>query len=423
MQRAIACALLAEGVSILRNPSFCDDAEAALALSRGLGAEVEVSGSTVKISGSPRFRFKAAGEGGAVASTGSEILSCGESGLCIRMFSPIAALLPGERLLEARGSLAKRPMAMVTGPLESLGAEVEIENGLPPIRIRGPMRGGDIGVDGGQSSQLLTGLLIALPLAPGNSSIRVSNAVSRGYLDLTLDTMRAFGVEAKRDADFSMFEVPGGLRYRACDFTVEGDWSGAAFLLVAGAIASADSSASQSDAMTGSLRVEGIQIGSSQPDKAILTVLESAGARIELGDADTVAVSGGDLRAFEFDATDCPDLFPPLVALASACSGRSRIAGAGRLKAKESDRALVLIEEFGALGIKVSREGDALEVQGGTCRAGTVRAHGDHRIAMAAAVAALRAEGSVTIEGSECVAKSWPGFFGDLDSIRLSPRC
>lgn len=433
MQRAIACALLADGESLIRNPSFCDDALAAMELARALGAGVLREPGLVRIGGAARRFSEARGRHPDGDESGiAPRLACGESGLCMRMFTPVAALLPGARTLEAGGSLARRPMEMVSAPLQALGAAAETSGGFPPLRIRGPLRGGSIRVDARASSQLLTGLLIALPFAAESSILNVDNPVSTGYLDLTLDTMRAFGVRAARDSGFTRFDIPGGQRYRACDFTVEGDWSGAAFLLVAGAIAGIRQGAiagSLPDAAAEGITVTGLQRASSQPDRAILDALERAGAGLEFDDARAevrVAPAPG-LRGFEFDARDCPDLFPPLVALASACKGESRIEGASRLKAKESDRASVLIGEFASLGITVRRDGDALAVSGGRLRQGRVDSHGDHRIAMAAAVAALRLDGGagnaagagVEIEGAECVAKSWPGFFDDLDSLRI----
>jgi 3-phosphoshikimate 1-carboxyvinyltransferase len=262
-------------------------------------------------------------------------------------------------------------------------------------------------VDGSASSQLLTGLLIALPLAGQDSLLEVEALASRGYVDLTLATMRAFGVEAERDEDFCRFVIPGGQAYRATEFQVEGDWSGAAFLLVAGAIA----------ARGGALVVEGLDAMSLQPDRAILAALRAAGARVEVTESG-IAVGGGSLEGFRFDATDCPDLFPPLVALATACSGETSLRGARRLRGKESDRAAALREEFGALGARVEVEGDDMVVQGsGRLAGGRVDSRGDHRIAMAAAIAALSAEGPIEIVGGECVSKSWPSFFEDLAAI------
>jgi len=185
---------------------------------------------------------------------------------------------------------------------------------------------------------------------------------------------------------------------------VEGDWSGASFLLVAGAI-------------TGSVTITGLNTASAQADRAILKVLELVGASIEKA-SDAICVARKDLRPFEFDATDCPDLFPPLVALASSCEGRSVIHGLERLTHKESDRACALVSEFSKLGIVVTTKANSMEVTGGNIREAVVDAHNDHRIAMACAVAALRARGNSAINGEACVSKSYPDFFSDLETLR-----
>jgi 3-phosphoshikimate 1-carboxyvinyltransferase len=410
MQRATACALLAAGgESLLRSPSRSADCMAALGLARALGATVVDRGDSFAIRGTEAIGSLPAAAG--PASPASRV-SCGESGLCLRMFSPIAALFASEIELVAEGTLRRRPVGMIESPIVALGAKCRTASGLPPVRVRGPLKGGRARVDGRESSQFLTGLLVALPLAPSDSTIEVEGLASRGYVDLTLDTMRAFGVDVERSADYRSFRIAGGRRYRAADFSVEGDWSGAAFLLVAAAIGAGG----------GSLRVEGLDADSSQPDRAILDALGSAGAELERGAAH-VSVRRGRLEAFEFDASGCPDLFPPLVVLALACEGETRLRGALRLRAKESDRAAALSEELAKLGGKVEVEGDLMRVSGvglasgGRLAGGRADARGDHRIAMAAAVASLACEGPVVIEGAECVAKSWPGFFEDLASV------
>jgi len=421
MQRAVACAALAPGVSTLRNVLFSADCLAALALVEALGARVERRADSVLVEGGILEKAGAAIAGGPSDAGGAappgqseggarRRLSCGESGLCIRMFSPIVALLPGETLLEAEGSLRSRPLSMVEGALEGAGASCTSADGFPPVLVRGPLGGGTVRADARSSSQFVTGLLIALPLAPGDSTVEAEGLVSGGYVDLTLDTMRAFGVEVVKLAGPGgpgvSFAMRGGQSYRAADFEVEGDWSGAAFLLVAGALAAVDEP----------LEVKGLSLQSSQPDRAVVGALASAGAEIEWREG-SLFVSRGVLDPFDFDARDCPDLVPPLVALAAHCRGASRIAGVSRLRAKESDRAGALSEEFAKLGVELRVEGDALVVQGGFVSGGRVEAHGDHRIAMAAAVAGLAASGTVLIDGAECVAKSWPNFFEDLASI------
>jgi len=416
MQRAVACALLASGESVLRSPSRSADCLAALGVARALGAEVLDRGDSISVRG-------IGGEKGGLRprSAPPASVSCGESGLCLRMFSPVAALFESEIELVAQGSLRRRPVSMIEAPLAALGASCSTSGGFPPVRVRGRLRGGRAAVDGRESSQLLTGLLVALPLAESDTVLEVEGLASRGYVDLTLDTMRSFGVEVEGSSDYARFSIPGRRAYRAADFTVEGDWSGAAFLLVAGVLA----------AGSGPLVVDNLDASSSQPDRAVLEALSAAGAEVEVlpaggpgsSGSGSVSVRGRDLGAFEFDARDCPDLFPPLVALALACEGESELRGASRLRAKESDRAAALSEEFAKLGASVAVEGDLMRVRGfGRGRkiaGGRVDSRGDHRIAMAAAVASLLASAPVEIEGSECVAKSWPNFFEDMGRIAV----
>lgn len=408
MQRAVACALLARGGpsgrrSVLRSPSRSADCMAALGAAAALGASVEDLGD--------RFEIEGLDEG-ALRAAASRSLSCGESGLCLRMFSPIVALFPGETELRAEGTLRSRSAAMIAGPLEQLGASCRAEGGLPPVRVSGPLRGGRARVDGRESSQLLTGLLVALPLVGDDSELEVEGLASKGYVDLTLDTMEAFGVHAYHDDAYRQFSVRGGQRYESADFRVEGDWSGAAFLLVAAALA----------ANRSTLEISELCPSSSQPDRAIIEALRLCGAEVEPSQ-NQVRIRHKRLEAFSFDATDCPDLFPPLVVLASACEGQSRIRGARRLRGKESDRAEALRFEFGILGSHIEVEDDLMLVEGvglnsgGHLRGGRVDSRGDHRIAMAAAVASLACESRVEIEGSECVGKSWPSFFDDVATI------
>lgn len=394
MQRAVACAAMADGVSTITNPSLCADAIAACRVAEALGASVT------------RYDDRVVVRGGLSAAPGIVVASCGESGLCLRMFSAIAALLPVDVELRAEGSLASRSVAMVADALEALGVRCSTNGGLPPVRLRGPLRPGRVRVDGSASSQFVTGLVMALAMAGGESTVSVERLASGGYVELTFEVMRAFGAEAERDGTEIRI---AGTPYRAAEYEVEGDWSGAAFMLVAGAVAG-----------RGDLEVVGLRHGSSQPDRAIVTALEAAGAELERVPGG-YRVGGGALLGFDFDATDCPDLFPPLVALASRCRGTSRLTGAARLRGKESDRAAALSEEFGRLGLEVAASGDELTVVGlgdGRLGAGTVSSRGDHRIAMAAAVAALAGSGPVAIDAAECVSKSWPGFYGALDSIR-----
>jgi 3-phosphoshikimate 1-carboxyvinyltransferase len=387
-QRAIAAALLADGQSIILNPSYCDDSLAAMSMAVGLGARVEPQSGELKIIGSVELK--------------EPKLNCGESGLAIRMFSPIAALYPSEITLVGANSLKKRPMVMIEEALNQLGVKCKSTGGFLPLTIQGPLTGGFCEIDGSVSSQLLTGLLMALPLASLDSEIKVKNLKSKPYIDMTTGLLKSFGIEIQND-NYKLFRIKGNQKYTPCSYTVEGDWSGGAFLLVAGAI-------------NGQLSVKGLKTESLQSDKAIIKALESAGANMKIYE-DQINISKSELKAFDFDATDCPDLFPPLVALASFCKGVSTIKGVSRLKHKESDRAATLREEFGKMNISIDINDDVMSVTGGEPAGAHVESHEDHRIAMAVAVTALGATGRVFIRDSQCVVKSYPGFFDDLRTL------
>lgn len=387
-QRAIAAALLADGQSIIHNPSYCDDSLAAMSIAVGLGARVEPQVNELKINGSAVLK--------------EPKLNCGESGLAIRMFSPIAALYPAEIKMVGANSLKKRPMFMIEEALNQLGVKCTSSGGFLPLTIEGPIVGGHCEIDGSVSSQLLTGLLMALPLAAGNSEIRVNNLKSKPYIDMTIQILKSFGISVE-NRDYSLFRIQGNQKYIPQSYTVEGDWSGGAFLLVAGAI-------------NGQLCVRGLRSDSMQSDKLIVNALENAGAHIISGE-NQIEITRSELKAFEFDATESPDLFPPLVALASYCEGISTIKGVSRLIYKESDRAKALQEEFSKMGIKIEINDDLMFVIGGKPQGARVESHDDHRIAMAIAVASLGATGKVSIRDSQCVAKSYPGFFDDLRRV------
>ncbi|MBK7133072.1 MAG: 3-phosphoshikimate 1-carboxyvinyltransferase [Bacteroidales bacterium] len=384
-QRAIAAALLTNGQSIIYNPSYCDDSLAAMSIAVGLGARVVPKADELIITGSAVLK--------------EHKLNCGESGLAMRMFSPIAALYPVEITMAGANSLKKRPMSMIEEALVQLGVKCTSNNGFPPLTIHGPIKGGRCEIDGSVSSQLLTGLLMALPLAVKDSVVKVNNLKSKPYIDMTIQILNSFGITI-HVVDYSLFQIPGGQKYKTCNYTVEGDWSGGAFLLVAGAI-------------NGNITVKGLNSDSRQSDMAILEALKLTGANMTT-EGNNISVSKSKLKAFEFDATESPDLFPPLVALAAYCSGTSTIKGVSRLIHKESDRAATLQTEFSKMGIKIGINGDVMSVTGGKPQGAHVESHDDHRIAMAVAVAALGAEGRVFIRDSQCVAKSYPGFFDDL---------
>lgn len=415
MQRACAAALLRKGVTVLHNPGHSHDDLAALDTIQKLGA---------KVSGDPALMLTIHSDG--VHPVSGEI-NCGESGLGVRMFTPIAALSDKPLVIKGKGSLVTRPLHFFDEIFPQLDIRISSNQGHLPLSIQGPLRPANITVDGSLSSQFLTGLLMAYAAAGATDEvITVRNLKSKPYIDLTLSVLGHFGwTVTHRGHETFHFKGDGGAPVGApvdgsLHYTVEGDWSGGAFLLVAGAIG-------------GPVTITGLDGQSTQADKAIMQALKDAGVGIEVqaggfaGDAlpasQTTAAAGvaqivvtpAPLKPFRFDATDCPDLFPPLVALAAYCDGVTEIRGVSRLQHKESDRAATLQEEFGKLGIRIVLEGDLMFVHGGTgVRGGRVHSHNDHRIAMACAVSALQAAGPVVIEEAQAINKSYTDFYAHL---------
>ncbi|MDD8020157.1 MAG: 3-phosphoshikimate 1-carboxyvinyltransferase [Acidobacteriota bacterium] len=402
MQRVVAAALLSAGITEIINPSFCDDSLASLRIAQDLGAKIWKEGDRLKIKGGIKPVKRE--------------LNCGESGLCLRMFPALASLTPQEIILTGSGTLLRRPVGMMEKPLQTLGVQCESQAGYPPLRLKGPLRGGKAMVDGSTTSQFLTGLLLALPCAKGDSVLEVESLKSKAYIDITLKVSSDFGISIVNE-NYRRFYIRGEQKFQAREYRIEGDWSAAAFLLVAGAVG-------------GSVTVGGLDLDSCQGDRKILEALEACGAYVsidsspgEAGDREDkenskrIKVENSALKAFTFDATDCPDLFPPLAVLACACEGLTRIKGVSRLSHKESHRAKVLSEEFSKLGADISINGDWMEIRRSHLSSGIVDPHHDHRMAIAAAVAGIIADGKILIKDPACVSKSYPNFFDDFRKI------
>ncbi|MBK5271656.1 MAG: 3-phosphoshikimate 1-carboxyvinyltransferase, partial [Bacteroidia bacterium] len=383
------------GKSIINNPGHSNDDKAALDIIQRLGAEVVRSGDELRVTSH------------GVRPVKSEI-NCGESGLSIRMFTPIVALSDKEITINGSGSLITRPMDFFDEILPRLKVKIKSNNGKLPLKIQGSLQPLDIEVDGSLSSQFLTGLLMAYGASKARGvSIKVNNLQSKPYIDLTLKVMREFGLKIPENKDYKEFVFSSStitFKPQSINYTVEGDWSGGAFLLVAGAIA-------------GSITVKGLDMTSTQADRAIMDALMLANAGVAI-EAKGIKIHPGGMNAFNFDATDCPDLFPPLVALATYCKGQTKIKGVNRLTHKESNRALTLQEEFGKMGVKIEWKDDVMTINGTKkVRGAKVHSHHDHRIAMALAVAALKADGETTIDEAQAIKKSYPDFYDDLKMI------
>ncbi len=448
-QRAILAAALAHGTSHLSDYTPCDDSEAAIRAAAALGATVVKDGTTLTVTG--------------IAAGGNDLklnsLDVGESGLLARLGVPVLSAINGQPFrIEGHGTLPRRPMTSAAAIMAAFGVLVSsAEEGDPstslrmteggsrmteggsrmtegeprtakrevhvPLMVRGTLIPGNAEVSGSGGSQLISGLLMALPLCSKDSSLLVTEPKSIPYMYITLDVLRHFGIstrsEMEGDAqlleneDWSgctgiSFKVRGGQRYRAASFGIESDWSAAANFLVAGAI-------------FGSVELEGMDMKSIQADLAIVDVLVEAGALVSQLDDGTVCVRRAPLEGFSFDLNNAPDLFPIVSVLAAFCAGESRIAGLGRLAGKESDRAAAVLGMLHQMGVEAEAAGDELVVQGETLagrllsgrllHGGSYTSHHDHRMAMALSVASLGADGPVDIDDTACVSKSFPGFF------------
>lgn len=394
MQRACAAALLRQGQTILINPGNSNDDLAAIDVIRKLGASVEHTDTGELVIRSNGIHPKH-----------SEV-NCGESGLGIRMFTPIAALSSQPITLNGAGSLVTRPMDFFDEILPQLGVATKSNGGKLPLQIQGPLQPANITVDGSLSSQFLTGLLMAYGAAGADHvTITVNNLKSKPYIDLTLQVMREFGWEVTHE-HYKQFHFTAAKPASKDNFqyTIEGDWSGAAFLLVAGAIA-------------GPITIKGLDMQSTQADRAVLQALIDCGCQLSI-QHDQVEVGPLPLKAFHFNANDCPDLFPPLVALAAYCEGTTVIEGVNRLAHKESNRALTLQQEFAKLGVEIQLQDNLMLINGGNpVQGATTHSHHDHRIAMACAVAGLKATGNVVIEEAEAINKSYPDFYEHIKTL------
>lgn len=442
-QRAIIAAALADGVSHLSGYTPCGDSEAALSVARALGADVQQDGSILIIKG----------VGASLGSVkGLSAVHVGESGLLTRMIIPLIAQLCEEPVdITGEKTLLKRPLTGAREILDAVGCSVkeilrcaqnDKESALDdredavrvPLTVDGPLKsGGRVDISGKHGSQLITGLLMALPFAQKNTTLVVSEPKSIPYIFITLEVLKKFGVKIgnemlggrdflESDGDWSLctemvFKVKGGQRLKATDINLEGDWSAAANFLVAGAV-------------FGKIEVEGLDTTSLQADLSIMDILMDAGASLSQVDGarGNIAVQRAPLRAFNVDASHCPDLFPIISVLAAFCQGTSRIAGLGRLANKESDRAAAILNMLTQMGVEAHRDGDELVVKGyslvqrllgqsegksgqpGLLKGGEYSSHHDHRMVMALKVASLGAESAIVIDDEDCVAKSFPTF-------------
>lgn len=399
-QRILIAASLSQGVSRISGPLVSDDTEATLRAVKALGARVDVEEGCWTVEGANPLRGSA------------EPVDCGESGATLRFMIPVAALAKESTVFVLGRSLERRPIEPLLQSLRDLGAETSVEKtseGKVSVEIKGGgIAGGKTSIRGDVSSQFVSGLMFACPMARNDSVVTLTTPLeSEGYVEMTKEVLAQHGVKMASSPDFRQLRIPHEQTYKSCDHRVPGDFSSAAFLLAAAAI------------VPSKVTVKNLDYQSLQGDKAIIGILKRMGTKGRVC-SNSVEIAGerGSLKAIEFDAKNVPDLVPVCTALACYAKGASRIRGAQRLRLKESDRLLSLHSELGKMGAEIAMDENSLTVAGPCHLHGAViDPHNDHRIAMACAVAALGAQGETRIRDAECVKKSYPRFFKDLQAM------
>lgn len=385
--RLLICAALADAPTTLICPATSEDIEATAGVLRALGAKIQRTEQSYVVTPIKDLPVHA-------------LLDCGESGSTLRFLLPVAAGLSANATFVGRGRLPQRPMDELYEALTKKGAC--ITNGCKlPFDLSGSLSAGEYEIGGSVSSQYLSGLLMGLPLLAAESRVSVKGILeSKGYVLMTLEALSRFGVDIKREEN--RFTVAGGRPYKSPGtITVQGDWSNSAFFFCLGAL------------IPEGVTVTGLSEGSAQADKAVLAVLEEMGAQIERLE-NAITVKKGSLRGVTVDAADIPDLVPVLSIVGAQAEGKTTFINAGRLRAKESDRIKTVCQMISSLGGFAQEHEDGLAVWGGL-RGGEVDGAGDHRIVMAASVAAALCP--VTVTGAQAVCKSYPAFFEDLSLL------
>ncbi len=388
MHRALICASLADKPTVLHCPQSNRDIWATAGCLSALGAEIREEKGVYTV-------FPIANK------EGTADLCCEESGSTLRFMLPVTAALGRKAVFHAKGRLSARPLSPLYEELVRHGVTLS-PNGSFPLSMEGQLTAGDFVLDGSVSSQFFTGLLLGLPLLPEESRITVSGRLeSAPYVALTCAVMREFGVEPVV-TEREMIVPPAPFRSPG-ELYAEGDWSNAAFWLVAGVIG-------------GKIRLTGLQKDSTQGDKAIVSILREMGGDVREENGSLLAQKSV-LHGVTIDATDIPDLVPVLAIAAAYAEGETVIKGAARLRLKESDRIASVCGMLKALGVSCKETAEGMVIQGGGLKGGVVDACNDHRIAMSAAVASLVCQEPVTIVGAQAVEKSYPDFFRHLESL------
>jgi 3-phosphoshikimate 1-carboxyvinyltransferase len=391
--RALLASLLSRGESIIQDPSHCDDALRTLEGIRSLGARAHVENNCIIASGINR-------------PIPNQSLDCRESGATLRFLAAISSTSLETVRLTGSPRLASRPLDPLVKALRGLGAKIEMistDRGIE-VLTRGPLKGGHVSIRGDISSQFISGLLFAAPLALRDVTISVDGALeSRPYVDLTLHVLTKHGISIE-ESDRE-FRVAASQAFKPASHNVPGDLSSAAFLVASTGAAGRE------------ITISGLGTHGLEPDSAILKIIPEIGLEMEQ-DEDGLTIGKRTMNGFEFDASNNPDLVPPLETLACFAKGSSQIRGLKRLIYKESDRLHSLPAELAKMGARIHVDGDMVRIEGGgELVGGTLDSHADHRVAMASAAAALGAKGESIIQDSQVVSKSYPEFFQDLAKL------
>ncbi len=391
--RAVIAAALAKGRSVVRGVDLSNDLTATIRACEALGCSISIE---------PAGRHNTLYIDGGLKGSANMQIDCAESGSTLRFMIPVACTLAGEKTFSGSARLPFRPIDEYLKIFDKQGMKYDKpQDRYLPLTVSGALSAGEYEIEGGVSSQYITGLLMALPLLEGDSAITVKGALeSKGYVDMTLDTLKSFGIGIRQQDN--VYIIEGNGKYIPQDITVEGDYSQAAFWIVGAAIA-------------GDICIEGLDPSSLQPDRVIVDIMRRMGADIEQTES-ALRITKSKLHGIDVDVSQCPDLVPPIAAAAVLAQGTTRITGAARLRIKESDRLHSISSNLACVGINTQEFDDGLIIHGGRVSEGAVDSFGDHRIPMAFAVLAA-GSAPITINGAGCVSKSYPSFFGDLKAL------
>jgi len=386
--RAIILASLAWGTSTVYNPLLSEDTLASIEACRKIGAEIGID---------KEKNIKIKGVFG-IPKTPADAIDVKNSGTTLRIMTPVCSLCDEKVVLTGDESIRKRPMQPLLDALEQLGVKTTSMAGLPPVSVLGPLGGGNCMIRGDISSQFISGLLIATPLAGKETGIKViTDLKSRPYIDVTLDVINKFNGVVERGQD--SFRVEGEQVYKSTNYVIEGDYSSAAIVLAAAALTESE------------VTIDNLQTESKQGDRKIMDILRSMGANLQATEKAVTITGSGDIYGVEVDLSDAPDIVPVVAVLGALAKGKTLIKNVGHLRFKESDRLKAMTTELKKMGARIKEGKDFLEIHGVDALKGT-KVHGwnDHRVVMCLAVAALRAEGETIIDGAESIPVSFPDY-------------